>query len=380
MFKHEESDGGYEAEGAVADYKGRMEVAAVRVELPPRFTGDGQITFAIWVRQFETAACFQNGVATVADCNDGLAWLLPTRLAGAAFLLWDSLPLDIKGQYALVKEKLSAAFGQRHFLLHFQTCVSARKRQHAESLEVYAADITRLVSEAFPEYGQAAQRTERFRRFLAGLDPELEAKCHEHGAMDMEAALEIASRCERARLARGTTVAMAPVSLPQPAVVAPLQPALGGASRDSAVVSERLVQAMDHLVSKLENLEVRVRDQEVRACRQREHGSPSPVSRGWDSERQQQSRRVCRCDCGAPDCRGRQRDRGAWGPSPRPARDGSPRESERREAFGASPRRREDGAWRPRSPEDRRSPRTVRFTSPSRRSPSPGRFQSGNEY
>ena len=36
--------------------------------------------------------------------------------------------------------------------------------------------------EAFPDYGDATIAMERFRRFVAGLDPTLGAKCHEHGA------------------------------------------------------------------------------------------------------------------------------------------------------------------------------------------------------
>lgn len=96
--------------------------------------------------------------------------LLPTRLDGAAFLLWDSLPPGVQCDYEAVKERLKEAFGQKQFLMYFQTYVCARSRQSNESLEVYAADISRLVVEAFPDYNQAAKNCERFRRFLAGLD------------------------------------------------------------------------------------------------------------------------------------------------------------------------------------------------------------------
>lgn len=63
-------------------------------------------------------------------------------------------------------------------------------------MDVYAADISQL---AFPGYGDIAQKEEKFRRFLAGLDPTLRAKCHEQGATDLEEALIIAVRCEMAR-------------------------------------------------------------------------------------------------------------------------------------------------------------------------------------
>ena len=49
-------------------------------------------------------------------------------------------------------------------------------------LEFFAAEITRLVLEAFPNYGDAAMAMERFRGFVAGVDPALGVKCHEHGA------------------------------------------------------------------------------------------------------------------------------------------------------------------------------------------------------
>ncbi len=55
----------------------------------------------------------------------------------------------------------------------FRASLSARPRAPHESLEVYAAEISRLVDEAFPEYGDRAQREEIFCCFLTGLDPVL---------------------------------------------------------------------------------------------------------------------------------------------------------------------------------------------------------------
>ncbi|CAL8269941.1 unnamed protein product [Arctogadus glacialis] len=43
-------------------------------------------------------------------------------------------------------------------------------------------------------------REEKFRRFLAGLDPALKTKCLEMGATDLEEALHVAERCENARM------------------------------------------------------------------------------------------------------------------------------------------------------------------------------------
>lgn len=80
--------------------------------------------------------------------------------------------------------KLNDIFGRKSFLLHFQTFVNARQRLSKELLGVYAADIKRLAVEAFPNYGEPTM--EHFRRFVASLDPTLQAKCHEHGAASME--------------------------------------------------------------------------------------------------------------------------------------------------------------------------------------------------
>lgn len=52
-----------------------------------------------------------------------------------------------------------------------------------ELFEAYAAEITRLVLEAFPNYGEPAIAMEWFRRFVVGLDPVLQTKCHEDGAV-----------------------------------------------------------------------------------------------------------------------------------------------------------------------------------------------------
>lgn len=55
------------------------------------------------------------------------------------------------------------------------------------------------MDEAFPEYGDKAQREEKLCRFLAGLDPVLMAKCHEQGATVLEEAVIIAGQCKNAR-------------------------------------------------------------------------------------------------------------------------------------------------------------------------------------
>ncbi len=171
----------------------------VRIELPPPFSGDEKQSFLCWARQFEVAVRALTEGDGAGSYNYELARILPTRLSNAAFLLWDSLPNTVQADYTAAKERLKEAFGQRQFMDRFRASLSARPRAPRESLEVYAAEISRLVDEAFPEYGDRAQREEKFRRFLAGLDPVLRVKCHEQGATDLEEAVIIAGRCENAR-------------------------------------------------------------------------------------------------------------------------------------------------------------------------------------
>lgn len=83
-----------------------------------------------------------------------------------------------------MKERLKEAFGQKQFLLYFQTCVSAWQKHVNDSLEVCAAEISRL-AEAFPDYHHAAMNGEKFTFFLAGLDPALQVKCQEQEATDI---------------------------------------------------------------------------------------------------------------------------------------------------------------------------------------------------
>lgn len=149
------------------------------MELPAPFHGDGKDkeSFSLWKARLELA---------VKACAEGqqqdIATILPTRPSGDALAYWLSLPPAVQQNYEQCAAKLNDVFGRREFLLHFQTFVNAQQRLPKEPLEVYAAEVTRLVLQAFPSYGAPAIAMEHFRRFIAGLDPVLQAKCHEHGA------------------------------------------------------------------------------------------------------------------------------------------------------------------------------------------------------
>ena len=138
--------------------------SALKIDLPPAFKGDGTESFTSWARRFEVS--MQAMTPPDADLSTLMASILPTRLADAAFLYWDSLPPLTQKNYGLVKDKLRDVFGPKYSLPFFQTNVNARPRKPDESLDVYSADITRLVLEAFPSYDHNAIEGEKFRRRL----------------------------------------------------------------------------------------------------------------------------------------------------------------------------------------------------------------------
>ena len=150
------------------------------IPLPNPFCNNGRESFQVWARRYEVTqqARYQgSGV----DLNTVLAAELPTRLPSELFIVWDNLPPAIQSSYTETKNHLQAAFGQKDVIASFQTFPNARHRLPNEAMEVYAADICRLVKEAFPDFEDNAAEYMKMSRFLAGLDQELQIKCHERG-------------------------------------------------------------------------------------------------------------------------------------------------------------------------------------------------------
>ncbi len=163
---------------------------------PPIFLGDGKEDFLHWCRRFEVS------VEASADFDNArFAKFLPTCLGGTAFTYWDSLPSDIKKDYKQVKEKIKAVFGKRAYLSTFQSYVNARTRLPGEALQVFAAEISHLVDEAFPTYEANAKNGEKFRRFVAGIEPYLQLRIHEQGLDTLDTALTLALQIEQAHQA-----------------------------------------------------------------------------------------------------------------------------------------------------------------------------------
>ena len=165
-------------------------------DFPHILMGDGQGDFSRWCRRFEVAV-----EATPNYDEDSLAKLLPTRLGGAAFSYWDSLSDATKADYTTVKETFKAVFGQTAYLSTFQSYVNARTHLPGEALPVFAAEISHLVEEAFPTYGQNAKDGKKFRRFIAVIEPYLQLRGYEHGVTTLESALKFALQIETAHYA-----------------------------------------------------------------------------------------------------------------------------------------------------------------------------------
>lgn len=161
------------------------------MELPEIFSGEDGTDFHQWIRRFELST-------EVSGISDKNYLLLPARLSGPAFIVWEGLPESEKKDFTKIKEKLSAVFGKTHFLQTFRSCITARKRHQSEPLEVYASTITAMVEEAFPKYDADAKEGESFRRFIAGLEENLRTKIIELGGATLKDALDIALRVERA--------------------------------------------------------------------------------------------------------------------------------------------------------------------------------------
>lgn len=96
--------------------------------------------------------------------------LLPTRLAKAAFLLWDSLLAAVQDEHDdhAVKDKLQEAFGQRHFLDCSRANLAACRVHQGDRKYVQQRSINCFMV-ASQGYGEVVYKGEKFRRFLAGV-------------------------------------------------------------------------------------------------------------------------------------------------------------------------------------------------------------------
>ena len=59
------------------------------MELPPPFRGDSEKPFAMWVKKFEAVVCPKMRGTRSGSYTAASVTLLPMKLNGATFLLWD---------------------------------------------------------------------------------------------------------------------------------------------------------------------------------------------------------------------------------------------------------------------------------------------------
>lgn len=164
-----------------------------------------------------------------------------------------------KNDFSLVKEKLKDVFGQRQHKATFQAFINARPRYPGEAIQVYAAELTRPVADAFPDYDERAQQCKIFRRFLACLDVALVQKCHEHGVTNLQEALRISMQAERAIEAsrmHGSTPTM--VIPPYPSTLPGAQPLVATLNADVPDQTKILVQSVTSLTEQVSNLCLKV--------------------------------------------------------------------------------------------------------------------------
>lgn len=240
-----------------------------RGTLLPVFLGDGREDFSLWCRRFEVVV-----EADPAYEEVSLAKLLPTCLGGAAFSYWDSLPEITKLNYDTVKNKLKSVFGQTAFLSSFQSFVNARSRLPGEALPVFAAEICRLVEEAFPTYEKNAKEGEKFRCFVAGIEPYLQLRCHEQGVKTLESALRFALQVETAHQASrifpnahpstlqfATSAPTATAASTPPGYLPAAQVPLGVNSASSSDDFRKMQQTVERLSDTVQQLQLEMRQQ-----------------------------------------------------------------------------------------------------------------------
>ncbi|KAI3366484.1 hypothetical protein L3Q82_000621 [Scortum barcoo] len=141
------------------------------------------------------------------------------ELVDALVQVWEEIPQETIHHHLIrsmprLKLQVTSNMNQQdsrlvycRFFAHQLVIGSSHSRQNS-------ADITHLVLEAFPNYDHKTPEDEKFCHFVAGLDPALQSKMHKMGTEDLDEAVRIASRCERACAVLQLTSAGYPYTLP----------------------------------------------------------------------------------------------------------------------------------------------------------------------
>lgn len=163
--------------------------------LPSSFSGAPHEDFDSWFRKLQIVlTSYPNGAPTVLQA-------LPSRLEGKAFAYWDQLPQAHKNNLERTQQAMRNVFGQTSQIQRTRDFTPSRKRLENEPIEMYAASVREIVNTAFVgeyDYGDQFRDREMMRRFIQGLDPQLQIKCREHGPINLGQAIVIARRVESA--------------------------------------------------------------------------------------------------------------------------------------------------------------------------------------
>ena len=128
------------------------------------------------------------------------------------------------------------------------------------------------MEEAFPTYGQNAKDGEKFRCFIAGIEPYLQLWCHEHGVTTLESALKFALQIETAHYAsrvfsspntlQGVSQApAAPTVLPFASTHLPVSSTSLGVHSATSDDLQKMQRTLETLSERVEQLQLEVQRQ-----------------------------------------------------------------------------------------------------------------------
>ena len=152
-----------------------------------------------WLDKLELVAKLQN-----VPC---LETFVPLFLSGSAFAVYKQLSDEEKGQYELVKGRLIQAFGVNKFVAYEQ--LQRRVLQENESVDVYVADLRRLVSLV----GQTEAEPLLKCAFVAGLPTSVSVQLKSVSVVESMNLQELISR---ARMIMSTATSSGPCAAGRP--------------------------------------------------------------------------------------------------------------------------------------------------------------------
>jgi hypothetical protein len=182
----------------------------MELRLIPEFNGEGQQSVVEWLERVELI-CSLRGLAKLEN-------VIPLRLAGGAFAVYQQLSKEQKADVEEIKKALIRAFGLDRFSA-FELFIS-RRLKAGESVDVFLADLRKLASSfgGLPDEAMACA-------FVAGL-PEAVRQLLRASARVEE--MDVGQILSRARA----------IMTDEAPVVCAAQPGSGGSSRAAPVCFE----------------------------------------------------------------------------------------------------------------------------------------------